>query len=161
MSTIKTKIKQLFLTCREKRLRITLAESCTGGLICGYLTSVSGSSDIIDRSFVTYSNGSKKELLGVSDDLLFKFGAVSKEVAGEMAKGALTRGNTELALSVTGIAGPKGGTKLKPKGLVFIAIAHKSFPIEIVRYHFPGNRDSVRRASVEAAIDLLIQAAEK
>ena len=161
MTKIKGKVRQLFLICREKSLRVTLAESCTGGLICSYLTSVSGSSDIIDRSYVTYSNEAKTELLGVPKVLLRKFGAVSKEVAGAMATGAISRGNCELALSVTGIAGPGGGTKLKPIGLVFIAVAHKYHSLETVRYHFSGNRDSVRLASVQAGLDQLIEAAKK
>ncbi|MEY3088325.1 MAG: hypothetical protein RLZZ250_657, partial [Pseudomonadota bacterium] len=107
----------------KKKFRIALAESCTGGLVCQHLTNIPGSSFWFDRGFVTYSNESKIELLKVSQDTLLKFGAVSKEVSSEMALGALNESHAQIALSITGIAGPSGGSIEKPVGTVFFAIA--------------------------------------
>lgn len=136
---------------------ITTAESCTGGLIAGALTSVSGASNCVGSGFVTYSNDAKMDALGVSFDSLETFGAVSEEVAREMALGAKITAKADLALAVTGIAGPFGGTIEKPVGLVFIAAAGGTDPERIVveRHEF-GNigRSDVRIATVVAALQL-------
>ncbi len=136
---------------------ITTAESCTGGLIAGALTSVSGASSCVGSGFVTYSNDAKMDALGVSFDSLEKYGAVSEEVAREMAHGAKKTARADLALAVTGIAGPLGGTSEKPVGLVFIAAAGGTDPEKIVveRHEF-GNigRSEVRIATVVAALEL-------
>lgn len=107
---------------RQKKIRIATAESCTGGLICGLLTEIPGSSDVVDRGYVTYSNRAKEELLGVPPATLAAHGAVSPETAKAMAEGAENRANVEAAVAVTGIAGPDGGTDEKPVGLVYVAV---------------------------------------
>jgi nicotinamide-nucleotide amidase len=109
--------------CRAGGLTIVTAESCTGGLIAACFTEIAGASDVFERGYVTYSNRAKMELLGVDPQTLARFGAVSKETALEMAKGALTRAKTDLAIAVTGIAGPGGGSAEKPVGLVHVAVA--------------------------------------
>lgn len=137
--------------------RIATAESCTGGLIAGCLTEIAGSSDVVDRGFVTYSNEAKTELLGVSPALLEHPGpgAVSAEVAVAMAKGALKSSKADVAVSATGIAGPGGATEGKPVGLVFLGWARRGGPARAERHVFPGDRTAVRLATVEAALALL------
>jgi nicotinamide-nucleotide amidase len=142
---------------RQARLRIATAESCTGGLVAACLTEIAGSSDVVERGFVTYSNDAKMELLAVDPALLAKHGAVSAHVARAMAEGALARSHADVAVSVTGVAGPGGGTASKPVGLVYFACARKAHEIIVERLHFPGDRQAVRRASVETALDLLDQ----
>lgn len=141
---------------REKKLRTATAESCTGGLIAGLLTEIPGSSDVLERGFVTYSNEAKEELLGVPLVLIAKYGAVSEEVARAMAEGAVANSYAQLAIAVTGIAGPGGGTSLKPVGLVHIAACRKggSTIHEVHRFGDIG-RTEVRLKSVEAALKLL------
>src|SRR5215471_16453448 len=107
----------LLALCRTRKLKIATAESCTGGLIAGTLTEIAGSSDVVDRGFVTYSNAAKTQMLGVPADLIARHGAVSEEVARAMAEGALERAGAELAVAVTGVAGPGGGSAAKPVGL--------------------------------------------
>ena len=133
------------------------AESCTGGLIAGCLTSVPGSSAAFDRGFVTYDNGAKTEMLGVSDSLLAADGAVSEATARAMAQGVLSRAPVQVSVAVTGIAGPEGGTEDKPVGLVHIAAARTGLDILHERHLFKGDRDQVRTAAVEAALALLIK----
>lgn len=111
---------------RQRRVKIVTAESCTGGLIAGLLTEIPGSSDVVERGFVVYSNKAKEELLGVPGDLIADAGAVSEPVARMMAEGALAESRANLAIAVTGVAGPGGGTPLKPVGLVHIAIAREN-----------------------------------
>jgi nicotinamide-nucleotide amidase len=111
--------------CREKGLMLATAESCTGGLIAAFLTEVPGSSDVFERGFVTYSNAAKSELLGVPANLIDQYGAVSEEVARAMASGALSHSRADLAVAVTGVAGPGGGTAEKPVGLVHLAAARR------------------------------------
>ncbi|MDH5488982.1 MAG: CinA family protein, partial [Rhodospirillaceae bacterium] len=142
--------EDLIAVCREKKIKLALAESCTGGLVAGCITSVSGSSDIFDRGFVTYSNQAKIEMLGVSENTLEKFGAVSDETAIAMAEGAIKKSGGELALSITGIAGPDGGSEEKPVGLVHIAVARKNTTTRSERHIFKGNRDRVRIQAVES-----------
>jgi nicotinamide-nucleotide amidase len=142
-------------SCRQARLRIVTAESCTGGLVAACLTQIAGSSDVVERGFVTYSNEAKTELLGVSAATLQEHGAVSSHAAKAMAAGALAHAPADVAVAVTGIAGPGGGTPAKPVGLVYIAAQRRDHPAKIERHLFPGDRDAVRMASVAAALDLL------
>jgi|JI9StandDraft_1071089.scaffolds.fasta_scaffold632333_1 nicotinamide-nucleotide amidase len=137
---------------REKGLKIATAESCTGGLVAASLTAVAGSSDVFERGWVTYSNQAKSESLGVAPDLIADKGAVSAEVAEAMARGALRRAQADVAVSITGIAGPGGGSEEKPVGLVFIGLARKDGWSQVERCVFPGNRDSVRAHSVSRAL---------
>ncbi len=142
-------------TCRTAGLMVATAESCTGGLIAGALTEVAGSSDVVERGFVTYSNEAKQTLLGVPAGLFDKVGAVSEEVARAMAEGAVARSKAQLAVSVTGIAGPGGGTETKPVGLVHMAIAREGLETSHFRDVFPGDRSEVRTATVVAALQRL------
>ena len=136
--------------------RIATAESCTGGLVAGLLTAVPGSSAVVDRGFVTYSNAAKTDLVGVPMDLIDAHGAVSEPVARSMAEGALARSLADAAVSITGIAGPGGGSADKPVGLVHFALAAKDAPTRHVERRFgdPG-RAEIRRLSVEQAVALL------
>jgi nicotinamide-nucleotide amidase len=143
--------------CRAASLRLTAAESCTGGLVAGCLTSVSGSSAVFDRGFVTYANGAKTDLLGVRHSLLTVDGAVSEGVARAMAEGALSSARTQVSIAVTGIAGPEGGTASKPVGLVHIASARTGRHTLHERHVFSGDRQIIRMAAVEAALALLIK----
>jgi nicotinamide-nucleotide amidase len=137
---------------RSQGLKIATAESCTGGLIAASLTAVAGSSDVFDRGWVTYSNQAKSESLGVPAELIADKGAVSLEVAEAMAKGALRRSQADVAISVTGVAGPGGGSEEKPVGLVFIGLARKDGWSQVERCLFPGNRDTVRAHTVARAL---------
>jgi len=141
---------------RTKGELIATAESCTGGLVSGALTAVPGSSDVFDRGFVTYSNTSKSEMLGVPYWLIEKHGAVSEDVARAMAGGALLHSNASLAVAVTGIAGPDGGTPEKPVGLVHFAAGRPDGPMHHERVVFGDlSRAEIRRRSVERALTLL------
>jgi nicotinamide-nucleotide amidase len=141
--------------CRAAGLRIATAESCTGGLIAATLTAVAGSSDVVDRGFVTYSNAAKTEMLGVPAALIAAVGAVSEPVAERMAEGALAASAADLVVAVTGIAGPGGGSADKPVGLVWFALARAGTPPLTRREVFPGDRTAVRAATVAAALALL------
>jgi nicotinamide-nucleotide amidase len=146
----------LLQRCRERKLMLATAESCTGGLIASCLTEVAGSSGVVDRGFVTYSNAAKTELLGVSPALLAEHGAVSAPVTRAMAEGALTRAPVQLAVAVTGIAGPGGGTATKPVGLVHLACARTGKPTIARECRFGEiGRDRVRRECVLVAFALL------
>ncbi|HET6224256.1 MAG TPA: CinA family protein [Dongiaceae bacterium] len=140
---------------RQARLRVVTAESCTGGLISATLTEIAGSSDVVDRGFVTYSNEAKIELLGVPSALIDKHGAVSPHVARAMAEGALKMSRADVAVAVTGIAGPGGATPTKPVGLVYVAVERRGREPLLERHVFSGDRRAVRLASVETAFDLL------
>lgn len=144
----------LALLAREKGLQIAVAESCTGGLMAKLLTDVPGSSDYFDRGVVTYSNRAKTELLGVSAELIEKHGAVSEVVAEAMARGLLERSRADIAVSITGIAGPSGGSALKPVGLVYVAVVGRS-GCQVGESRFGGNRDANRKRAAIAAIKLL------
>lgn len=140
---------------RARGLKVVTAESCTGGLIAALLTEIPGSSDVMERGFVTYSNQSKSELLDVPTDLIVSEGAVSKAVAEKMALGALENSRADIAVAVTGIAGPGGGTAAKPVGLVHVAVAdakgvqHREFRFGAI------GRSDVRLKTVEAALAML------
>lgn len=141
---------------REKNLRIATAESCTGGLVAGLFTEIPGSSDVLERGWVVYSNRAKCDLLGVPHDLIADEGAVSEAVAREMAEGALENSNAHVAVAVTGIAGPGGGTELKPVGLVHVAAAREGGSILHEAHRFGDiGRSEMRLQSVEAALRLL------
>lgn len=145
---------------REKALTLATAESCTGGLVAGLITEIPGSSDVFERGFVTYSNAAKVECLGVEQALLNALGAVSREVAEAMAAGALAHSRADAAVSITGIAGPGGGSAEKPVGLVHFAYGRKTGAIIAVEQRFGDiGRDAVRSAAVALALDLLFEAA--
>ena len=133
--------------CRQRKLRVATAESCTGGLIAATLTAIAGSSDVVDRAFITYSNEAKREMLGVPWDAILGYGAVSDPVARAMAAGALSRSNADIAVSVTGVAGPGGGTADKPVGLVHFGAVRAGHEPNAERHVFPGDRDGIRRVS--------------
>ncbi len=141
---------------RAQNLRIATAESCTGGLIGGLLTEIPGSSDVFDRGFIVYSNRAKSDLLNVPGDLIADAGAVSEAVARSMAEGAVQNSNAHMAVAVTGVAGPGGGTKLKPVGLVHIAAARERRSILHEAHRFGDiGRSEIRLKAVEAALSLL------
>ncbi len=141
---------------RTQKLRIATAESCTGGLIGGLLTEIPGSSDVFERGFVVYSNRAKQDMLGVPGDLIADMGAVSEAVSRAMAEGAVENSNAHLAVAVTGIAGPGGGTKMKPVGLVHIAAARENRSILHEAHRFGDiGRTEVRIKTVEAALQML------
>lgn len=141
--------------CRVRGWRLATAESCTGGLVAAALTAIAGASDVIDRGFVTYSNASKRELLGVPAETIEAHGAISPETAAAMATGAVVRTGVDLAVSVTGIAGPGGGTPHKPVGLVYLGLALKDGTARVERRLFSGDRAQVRQQAVTLALELL------
>ncbi len=139
---------------RRERKTIAVAESCTGGLITHRLTETAGSSDYFERGFVTYSNESKVEMLGVPEKLLGEQGAVSDAVALAMARGARERSGTDVGLAVTGIAGPRGGTSEKPVGLVFVALSADQGE-QVHRYLLPGSRSQIKAWTAQLALNLV------
>jgi nicotinamide-nucleotide amidase len=146
----------LYDLCRDRGLKIATAESCTGGLLAALLTEIPGSSHVFERGFVTYSNEAKTELLGVGDLLLARHGAVSEEVAHAMAVGCLDRSNVDLAVSVTGIAGPAGGSPEKPVGLVYVVCLRKGREPETAKLMLGArSRQEIREASILEALRLL------
>ncbi len=148
--------EQLLATLRAAGLMATTAESCTGGLIAALLTAIPGSSDVVDRGFVTYSNDAKIEMLGVRAELVAHHGAVSREVALAMAQGALVHSNAQIAVAVTGVAGPGGGTSEKPVGLVHIAAARVGAEPRHHECRFGSvSRGAIRMATVRAALHLV------
>jgi nicotinamide-nucleotide amidase len=152
--------RSLLDLCRSRKLMIATAESCTGGLVAGALTDIPGSSDVIDRGFVTYSNAAKHDLLGVENATLNTFGAVSKETAIAMAVGALENADVDLAVSITGIAGPGGATPGKPVGLVHFAVAARDGRISHREQRFGAiGRSNVRQRSVVEALRMLLELA--
>lgn len=144
--------KALSENLRNHGLKLATAESCTGGMVAASITDLSGSSDIFDRGFVTYSNQSKIDMLGVSTATIEKYGAVSEQTAKEMAAGAINNSQADVSIAVTGIAGPTGGTAEKPVGLVYIAIGQKDNPPVITYNVFSGDRASVRRQAATVAM---------
>ncbi|HUY67986.1 MAG TPA: CinA family protein [Alphaproteobacteria bacterium] len=142
----------------EQKRRIVTAESCTGGLIAGALTDIPGASDVLERGFVSYSNAAKIEVLGVMPDVLESYGAVSAQIAEAMAKGALEFSHADVAVSVTGIAGPGGGSSDKPVGLVYLGLADRKGAVFHYKCQFKGERDEVRMAAVREALKLLLSA---
>jgi len=145
---------------QDKRLTLTTAESCTGGLIAACLTEVAGASTVFMRGFVTYANVAKTDQLGVPADMIAEHGATSEEVARAMAEGALERARADIAVSATGIAGPGGGTPTKPVGLVHMAAARRGGDTLHRADQFAGDRQAVRGQAVDAALALLLRQAE-
>lgn len=141
--------------CRARGWRAAAAESCTGGLLAAALTAIAGSSDVVERGFVTYSNEAKSELLGVPPELIAEHGAVSEETAAAMARGVVARAPVDIAISVTGIAGPGGATATKPVGLVVIGLARRDGSCRTERRVFPGDRAAVRERALHMALGLL------
>jgi nicotinamide-nucleotide amidase len=145
---------------RSRGLRLAAAESCTGGLVTALLTEIAGSSDVVERGFVTYSNAAKHELVGVPEAMLAAHGAVSEPVARAMAEGALAHSDADVSVAITGVAGPGGGSAAKPVGLVHLAVARRGGPV-LHRECRLGDigRAAVRLASVRAALQLISRAA--
>lgn len=159
---ITTAAKALLEVCWKKKLTLATAESCTGGLVAGAISAIPNSSWVLDRGFVTYSNRAKQQMLGVTPATIDVYGAVSKECAEEMVRGALAHASVDLAVSVTGIAGPTGAVPGKPIGLVFLSAGSRSGRLitKDCRYGDIG-RDQVRRASLLQALAMLKELAEK
>jgi nicotinamide-nucleotide amidase len=155
-SVLREKAAQVLDLCRAHGLKVATAESCTGGLVAGALTEIAGSSDVVDRGFVTYSNEAKETMLGVPPATLKRHGAVSAETAAAMASGALKNSLANIVVAITGIAGPSGGSQQKPVGLVHFAAASRNGRL-IARERQYGDigRESVREQSVADALDLL------
>jgi nicotinamide-nucleotide amidase len=150
-------VLEIFKTCG---LMVATAESCTGGLLAAALTSVSGSSAVVERGFVTYTNAAKSQSLRVPHSLLNAHGAVSAEVAAAMAEGALAVSNADVAIAITGIAGPGGATPGKPVGLVYFGLAREHMKTKTIERRFGSiGRDEIREAAVMTALDLLGRAA--
>ncbi|MGC9270759.1 CinA family protein [Acidiphilium sp.] len=150
------KAERVVSLARQSRLTITTAESCTGGMIAAAITDIAGSSAAFGYGFVTYANQAKTDLLEVSTALLEAEGAVSEAVACAMAEGALRRAGADVAIAVTGIAGPDGGSAAKPVGTVWFGLARRGGPTRAERLIFPGDRAAVRAATRDHALDLLI-----
>lgn len=159
---LKQRAAALLKAYEQKGLKLATAESCTGGLVAALLTEIAGSSAVVERGFVTYSNEAKTELIGVPADLIEAHGAVSEPVARAMAEGALTHSHADVAVGITGVAGPSGGTAAKPVGLVHFGLARKGVAtIHLERRYGDLGRDVVRRRAVEDALMLLEQAAHQ
>jgi nicotinamide-nucleotide amidase len=153
-------VERLAVALRSRRISVAVAESCTGGLVAAACTSLAGSSDWFERGFVTYSNEAKTEMLGVPGALIAAHGAVSAEVAAAMAEGALERSHAHVAVAVTGIAGPGGGTPAKPVGTVWIAVASAGHAAQSTLLQASGDRAEIRAASVLRALTLLVERCE-
>jgi len=151
--------EQVLAAARAQKLKIATAESCSGGLVAGALTEIAGSSDVMERGFVTYANAAKTEMIGVPAGLIAAHGAVSEEVARAMAEGVLAHAPVDLAVAVTGIAGPGGSTPSKPVGLVHFACVRRGQATVHDRHVFPGDRSAVRLAAVRVALALLLRGA--
>jgi nicotinamide-nucleotide amidase len=150
---------RLLEACQAQGIMLATAESCTGGMIIAALTDIAGSSAVVDRGFITYSNEAKMDMLGVSAETLQAHGAVSRETALEMAAGALARSRASLTLAVTGVAGPGGGSPEKPVGLVWFGVAVNGKPVAAERMLFPDKgRDFIRHETVRHALDLGLKA---
>ncbi len=143
---------------KAKGWTLATAESCTGGLVAAALTDIAGSSAAVDCGYVTYSNAAKVRMLGVTEDTLQAYGAVSEQTAGEMAAGTIKTTAVDLAVSISGIAGPGGGTPDKPVGTVCFGLASKHMPLQTYRMHFEGDRTDIRLAALDYALELLSSA---
>lgn len=153
---LKHQAGKLLAELRAAALMLASAESCTGGLIMGLMTEIPGSSDVVERGFVTYSNSAKEECLSVNPQLISRYGAVSEQVARAMAEGALVHSNADIAVAVTGVAGPGGGTPDKPVGLVHLAVARVGVDTLHQEHRFGEiGRDEVRLKTVAAAVAML------
>ncbi|MES2034650.1 MAG: CinA family protein [Pseudomonadota bacterium] len=156
---IETHARLLIEEVRDRHLRIVTAESCTGGLVAGAICSIAGASDVFERGFVTYTNRAKEEMLGVAGDMIADFGAVSEPVARMMAEGALNHSRAHIAVAITGVAGPGGGSPMKPVGTVHLATARSTAGIRHRHEVFDGpNRLDVQLAAVAVALEMLREA---
>lgn len=153
--------QELGQALQARRLLVTTAESCTGGWVGQAITAIAGSSEWFERGFVSYSDTAKQEMLGVSEQTLRQYGAVSEETALEMAEGALRFSHAHLSLAVTGIAGPTGATPDKPIGLVWIAWSSLQLPPKAKKAYFSGDRDQIRQQAVALAMTGLLDYMEK
>ncbi len=157
---LRARAQAVLTQCRTRGLKIATAESCTGGMVAAALTEIAGSSDVFERGFVTYSNEAKQDLLDVPADVIGAFGAVSSQTAEAMALGALKNSRADIAVSITGIAGPAGGSPDRPVGLVHFALARKERPVRLVEKRFPmRGRENIRCAATAFALSLLLEAA--
>jgi len=147
--------RRVIEAAKARGLRIATAESCTGGLVIACLTEIAGASAVVDRGFVTYDNDAKTGMLGVAPETLAAHGAVSTEVAGAMVEGALARARADLAVAITGVAGPGGGTPAKPVGLVHFAAGRGDGRLDRFHTIYGGDRAAVRRASLDQALAML------
>jgi nicotinamide-nucleotide amidase len=166
MNEVTAAATELVKLCIERKLTIATAESCTGGLVAGAITEVPGSSAVLDRGFVTYSNDAKQQMLGVPAETLRDYGAVSRQTAEAMAQGALTKAKVDLAVSITGIAGPGGGSAEKPVGLVHFAAVTRDGTTMHAGKIFRGEkkdltRTEIRQKSVLQALDMLLELAQE
>jgi nicotinamide-nucleotide amidase len=150
-----TEAESLLAACRAQGILLATAESCTGGLIAAALTAIAGSSDVVDRGFVTYSNDAKNQMLGVPMALIEALGAVSEPVAEKMAEGALRNSNATITVAVTGVAGPGGGSAAKPVGLVCFGLARSGQATITENHVFPGDRTAIRAATVDHAFKMI------
>ncbi|HQT78129.1 MAG TPA: CinA family protein [Rhodopila sp.] len=150
-----TEAESLLAACRADGVMLATAESCTGGLIAAALTAIAGSSDVVDRGFVTYSNDAKHQMIGVPMALIETHGAVSEPVAHAMAQGALAQSRAQIAVAVTGVAGPGGGSAEKPVGLVCFGLARSGRPVTTEKHVFPGDRTAIRAATVAHAFKMI------
>ncbi len=150
--------EELVCVLRNKGWKLATAESCTGGLVAGAMTDIAGSSDVFDRGFVTYSNAAKTDMLGVPAEMIIQHGAVSEAVARAMAKRALKHSDADVAVAITGVAGPGGGSAEKPVGLVHFACATKGKTIHLARRFGDLGRAAVREAAVSQALQLVLLA---
>jgi nicotinamide-nucleotide amidase len=153
-------VERLSNLLKQKSMILVTAESCTGGAIAAAITQHAGASAIFDRGFITYSNAAKHEQLGVPNDILNAHGAVSHKTAEAMAKGALTNSAADIAIAVTGIAGPDGGSAEKPVGTVYFGYAFKNAESGTALHHFKGSREDIQNAAAQTALKILIEMLE-
>lgn len=158
MPNADTLVQQLAAALLQRGYRLALAESCTGGLVAAHCTSLAGSSAWFERGWVTYSNTAKHEMLGVPNELLIEHGAVSLPVAERMASASLDRANADMAVSITGVAGPGGGSVEKPVGTVCFAVAQGQKDVISVQKLFAGDRQDIRQQAVLQALQMLLEA---
>ncbi|MGQ0527484.1 MAG: CinA family protein [Alphaproteobacteria bacterium] len=150
-------VEKLAVLMEKKKVTLAVAESCTGGMLSSAITARSGASTNFERGFITYSNEAKIELLNVAPEVIENKGAVSRETAETMALGAVNNSHAEIAVSITGVAGPDGGSEDKPVGRVYIAYADSKQKTSVNEYNFSGNRQSIREQSTRAALEMLIK----
>lgn len=156
-SSIEHITKTLFHALKAHESRLVTAESCTGGLLASYITSIAGASNIFERGFITYADSAKQELLKLNERTLTEHGAVSAETAAEMARGALDNSHSDIAMAITGIAGPDGGTDEKPVGLVYFGLCSHATGTITEEHDFEGERKTIRLQSVLAALKILMR----
>lgn len=152
-------VEKLLIVCRKNGLKLATAESCTGGMISAALTDIAGASEVFECGFITYSNTAKTEVLGVPATLIDLHGAVSEPVANAMAEGALQHSQADIAVSVTGIAGPGGGSEEKPVGTVWIGLCKRGEKPKAYLHHFSGDRAAIRKETVHQALEYLHECA--